>query len=333
MTLEELKHILAEASQVFVLTDEHVAPLWMPEAEHWLGCERAVEIVVKAGESHKNLNTVRRIWQTLLKHGADRNSVLINLGGGVITDLGGFAASCYQRGIRFVNVPTTLLAMVDAAWGGKTGIDFEDCKNQIGVFAQPLDVVVKPVLLSTLPERELRSGMAEMVKCGFIADKHLLKVCPDNFEQYLLRAGAIKNEIATRDPFDHGCRKMLNFGHTLGHAIESVALKSESPLTHGEAVAIGMACALRISLWQCGLSESVVSDYEPTLKMLLAKAPSIPITINDVEAIMAFLVHDKKNRHGDNAFVLLEDVERPVWDRPVPEQLVRKSLSEVIPQL
>ena len=166
--------ILSKASQVFILTDENIAPFWLPEVEYGLNCENAIEIVIKPGEQHKNLQTVQRIWKTLMKHHADRNALLINLGGGVITDLGGFAASTYKRGIKFINIPTTLLAMVDAAIGGKTGIDFGGAKNQIGTFAEAEDVLVDPVFLSTLPRREILSGMAEMLKYGFIADDN----CP-----------------------------------------------------------------------------------------------------------------------------------------------------------
>ena len=166
----KLKNVIAEASKVFILTDENVAPFWLPETEYWLGCENAVEIVLRPGEKYKNLQSVQRIWKTLMKHHADRNALLINLGGGVITDLGGFAASTYKRGIRFINIPTTLLAMVDAAIGGKTGIDFGGGKNQIGTFAEAEEVLVKPDFLITLPRRELLSGMAEMLKYGFIAD-------------------------------------------------------------------------------------------------------------------------------------------------------------------
>ena len=171
---DKLSSILGEASQVFILTDENVAPFWLSEVAHWLHCDSAIDIVIKPGEQYKNLQTVQRIWKVLMKHHADRNALLVNLGGGVITDLGGFAASTYKRGIKFINIPTTLLAMVDAAIGGKTGIDFGGGKNQIGTFAGAEEVIIVPVFLETLPERELFSGMAEMLKYGFIADANLL---------------------------------------------------------------------------------------------------------------------------------------------------------------
>lgn len=329
MRLEELKETLAEASQVFVLTDENVAQYWLPEVEHWLGCEQAEEIVVGAGESHKTLQTAQEVWETLLENNADRNAILVNLGGGTITDLGGFVASCYQRGIRFVNVPTTLLAMVDAAIGGKNGVNLGGCKNQIGTFTEPLEVMITPICLSSLPERELLSGLAEMVKYGFIADDALLKVNETNYEQYILRAGDLKRDIVDDDPTDMDQRKVLNFGHTLGHAIESFTMTTESPLTHGESVALGMWCALWLSIQQCGLHEEVLIDYEPKLRSLLAEV-EVELHPEDIDAILSYLDHDKKNKDGHASFVLLKAVEKPIIDEEVPDELVRESLLELI---
>lgn len=329
MRLEELKETLAEASRVFVLTDENVAQYWLPELEHWLGCEQAEEIVIGAGESYKTLETAQKVWETLLEEKADRNAILVNLGGGTVTDLGGFVASCYQRGIRFVNVPTTLLAMVDAAIGGKNGVDLSGCKNQIGTFAEPLEVLVNPIFLSTLPERELLSGLAEMVKYGFIADDRLLEVDESNYEQYLLRAGDIKRDIVDDDPTDLDQRKVLNFGHTLGHAIESFSMGTETPLTHGEAVALGMWCALYLSIEHCGLREDVLIDYEATLRTLLSEA-EVTLQPNDIDAIVSYLDHDKKNKDGHASFVLLKAVEKPLIDQEMPEELVRGALLELV---
>lgn len=332
MRLEELQEILAEVSQVFVLTDENVAAFWLPEIKHWLGCEQAVELVVKAGEKYKTMGTAQRIWRALLKHKADRHAVLVNLGGGMITDLGGFAASCYQRGIRFVNVPTTLLAMVDAAIGGKTGVDFCGCKNQIGTFAEPLEVMINPICLSTLSEREIFSGLAEMVKYGFIADESMLKVDDRNYEQYILRAGKIKREIVEEDYREQDYRKVLNFGHTLGHAMESYSMTTDCPLTHGEAVAAGMWCALWLSVNQCGLDEEVLENYSPKMKLLLSEA-EWGLSSKDVDAVMVYLDHDKKNHDGQHGFVLLKDIEKPVYDQFVPDALVHQSLEALMDQM
>lgn len=332
MTHDELKAMLAEASKVFVLTDANVAMYWLPELEHWLGCEQAVEVLVKAGERYKTLGTANRVWKTLLKQEADRQSVLVNLGGGTVTDLGGFVASCYQRGIRFVNVPTTLLAMVDAAIGGKNGVDLAGCKNQIGTFAEPVEVLVNPIFLSTLSDRELLSGIAEMVKCGFIADEDLVDVTVDNYEQYILRAGRIKKDIVEQDFRDRNKRHVLNFGHTLGHAMEAFSLTTDTPLTHGEAVALGMWCALWLSVRQCGLHEEVLMDYTPKMKMLTEQTV-MPWEEMDVDAVMRLLAYDKKRCDGHSGFVLIKAIEKPLVDQQVDEALVRESLVELLKSL
>ena len=326
---DRLRTILTEASQVFILTDENIAPFWLPEVAHWLHCDEAVDIIIKAGEGHKNLQTVQRIWKTMMRHHADRNALLVNLGGGTITDLGGFAASTFKRGIRFINVPTTLLAMVDAAIGGKTGIDFGGAKNQIGTFAEAEAVLIDPVFLTTLPRKELLSGLAEMLKYGYIADQKLLEINIKNYQDYIQRAGDIKREIVSKDPYEKGLRKVLNFGHTLGHAIESHCLTTNHPLLHGEAVAIGMLGSLWLSAKQCGLKEKVLKDYEKQLPLLLSEA-DVCLSESDIEPIMAYLVHDKKNQGETPQFVLLEAVGKPVLDMEVSESLIRLSLEHII---
>ena len=329
---DKLKNIISEISKVFILTDENVAPFWLPEVAYWLHCNAVVDIVIKAGEQHKNLQTVQRIWKTLMKHHADRNALLVNLGGGVITDLGGFAASTYKRGIKFINIPTTLLAMVDAALGGKTGIDFGGGKNQIGTFAEAEDVIIDPVFLETLPQRELLSGMAEMLKYGFIADSNLLNVNMENYQQFITRCGEIKCEVVAQDPTENGLRKILNFGHTLGHAIESHCLTTVHPLLHGEAVALGMLGALWLSVKQRGLDEKVLHVYEKKLPMLLSEA-DISLSEVDIDPILGYLVHDKKNKGEKPQFVLLEAVGKPVWDVEVEQEAVRDALEFVINKL
>ena len=327
--MSDLRKTIAEASQVFILTDENVAPFWLPEVAHWLHCDSATDIVIKPGEQHKNLQTVQRIWKTLMKHQADRNALLVNLGGGVISDLGGFAASTYKRGIKFVNVPTTLLAMVDAAIGGKTAIDFGGAKNQIGTFAEAEEVLVDPVFLTTLLRRDILSGLSEMLKYGFIADTKMLEANLENYQHFILRAGEIKREIVAKDPYESGLRKILNFGHTFGHAIESHSLTTDNPLLHGEAVALGMAAALWLSMKQCGLDETVLKGYEKQLPMLLSEA-ELNLTGSDVEPIMTYLIHDKKNKGEKPQFVLLEAIGRPAWDLEVPIGLVHETLEYVI---
>jgi 3-dehydroquinate synthase len=326
---DKLKQTIADASKVFILTDENVAPFWLPEVAHWLHCDSAIDIVIKAGEQNKNLQTVQRIWKTLMKHHADRNALLINLGGGVITDMGGFAASTYKRGIKFINIPTTLLAMVDAAIGGKTGIDFGGGKNQIGTFAEAEAVLVKPDFLITLPQRELLSGLSEMLKYGFVTDANLLNVNLENYQQHIVRCGEIKRVIVAKDPTEKGLRKILNFGHTLGHAIESHCLTTAHPLLHGEAVALGMEAALWLSIKQCGLDEQVLKDYEKKLPMLLSET-DITLSEADIEPVLGYLAYDKKNKGEKPQFVLLEAVEKPVWDVDVEEEWVKAALHYII---
>ena len=326
---DKLKQTIAKASKVFILTDENVAPFWLPEVAHWLHCNSAIDIVIKPGEQHKNLQTVQRIWKTLMKHHADRNALLINLGGGVITDLGGFAASTFKRGIKFINVPTTLLAMVDAAIGGKTGIDFGGAKNQIGTFTEAEEVMINPVFLTTLPKRELLSGLAEMLKYAFVSDPKLLEINLENYQDYILRAGEIKREIVAKDPYEAGLRKILNFGHTIGHAIESHCLTTDYPLLHGEAVALGMAAALWLSVKLCGLDEKVLQDFERQLPMLLSEA-EIMLSEADIEPILGYLAHDKKNKGDKTQFVLLESLGKPIWEVEIPEDSLRVSLESTI---
>ena len=322
---DKLKHTISAASKVFILTDENVASFWLPETEYWLGCENAVEIVLRPGEKYKNLQTVQWIWKIMLKHHADRNALLVNLGGGVITDLGGFAASTYKRGIKFINIPTTLLGMIDAAIGGKTGIDFGGSKNQIGTFAEAEVVIVDPVFLETLPERELLSGLTEMLKYGFVVDANLLNVNLENYQQYIMRCGEIKREIVAKDPTEKGLRKILNFGHTIGHAIESHCLTTDYPLLHGEAVALGMLGALWLSVKQCGLDEKVLQDYEKQIPMLLSEA-ELNLTEADVEPILGYLALDKKNKGEKPQFVFLEAVGKPVRDVEVELSLIQQAL-------
>lgn len=329
MRLEELQKRIAEASRVFVLTDENVAPLWLSETLHWLKCKSSVDIVIVAGEKQKNLRNVQKIWKVLTQRQADRSAMLINLGGGVVTDLGGFAASTFKRGISFVNVPTTLLGMVDAAIGGKTGIDFNGFKNQLGTFAEPLDVIISPIYLSTLPERELLSGLAEMMKYGFIHDPNLLKINKENYQDYILGAGEIKRMIVKDDPFDEGPRKVLNFGHTIGHAIESHCLSTKQPLLHGEAVALGMGAALWLSVEERGLDAEVLQSYLKQLPMLLSKA-DCSLSEADVKPILRYLSQDKKNKKGQSRFVLLDGIGSPVWDVEVKPDRIKAALEYVL---
>jgi 3-dehydroquinate synthase len=238
-------------SSVFILADTHTATHCLPA----LRTQSALLCVIEPGEQQKNLHTCEKIWQQMMSAGLDRKALVVNLGGGVVGDMGGFCAATWKRGVDFVQAPTTLLSMTDAAIGGKTGIDFWGLKNAIGVFQQPKAVFIDPVFLKTLPERELCSGFAEVIKHALIGDPALwsrinnLSALPPGSDtafwtEVLLDSVAVKVRVVTEDPHEKGLRMLLNFGHTIGHAVESYFLESPDPLTHGEAIAIGMECEL-----------------------------------------------------------------------------------------
>ncbi|MFA5299731.1 MAG: 3-dehydroquinate synthase, partial [Lutibacter sp.] len=244
-------------SIIFILVDQNTNNYCLSILLEALETVAEIEIIeIEAGEENKNLDTCTGVWNALTELGADRKSLMINLGGGVITDLGGFVASTFKRGIAFVNIPTTLLSMVDASVGGKTGVDLGVLKNQIGLFSDPEMVLIDTHYLETISDRELRSGLAEIIKYGITYDIRLWNEI-NNFKEINIgaisklihRSIEIKNEVVTKDPKEKGLRKVLNFGHTLGHAIESYFLESEDKenLTHGEAIAIGMVTEAFIS--------------------------------------------------------------------------------------
>ena len=262
-SLEELSRFVSQGdySRFFVLTDENTAIHCLPQVQAYFEGKNNFDIIeINAGEESKDIDFCIGIWKMLIDFGADRKSLLINLGGGVISDMGGFVASTYKRGIDFVHVPTTLLSQVDASVGGKTGVDVDKIKNIIGTFTQPKAVFIVNEFLSSLPERQVLSGAAEMLKHGLIADAaywHLLKnsnlSAPS--EDLIYRSVEIKNEVVTADPFERGIRKSLNFGHTIGHALETNSLLHDThPLTHGEAIAIGMICESYLSHKKSGLT-------------------------------------------------------------------------------
>ncbi|MBI3168479.1 MAG: 3-dehydroquinate synthase [Chloroflexi bacterium] len=275
-----------------IVTDENVAK------HHLSKLNIAKSIILPAGEEHKNLETVSRLWKAFLENGLDRKSTVIALGGGVIGDITGFAASTYMRGIDWVGIPTTLLSMVDASLGGKTGFDLPEGKNLIGSFHPPKLVLADPSLLLTLPERELRSGMAEVVKHGIISDPDLFAMCnrgidwvKSNLEEVVKRAMAVKIKVIEEDPYEKGIRAALNLGHTVGHAVELV---SKFELRHGEAIAIGMAVEAKYAARVGLASQSTVEAIESTLSAL-----GLPIHIPDgmsrEKIIQAMRVDKKKN--------------------------------------
>ncbi|MCL4139067.1 UNVERIFIED_CONTAM: hypothetical protein GTU68_016857, partial [Idotea baltica] len=258
------------------------------------------------------------IWEQLTEQGADRSSLLINLGGGVIGDMGGFAASTYMRGIDFIQLPTTLLSQVDASVGGKLGVDFMDFKNMIGLFKNPKAVIIDPYFLNTLDKRQIRSGFAEMIKHAIIADQRMLsrlvQIDPNQFfdwAEYIEASIEIKKKIVTQDWQEKGIRKILNFGHTLGHAIESNALSKENPLLHGEAIAIGMLLELHIAV---NILEFPLQKFRKIAKYLIKIYGKSPIAELDTKRILALMKKDKKNHNEEIRFALVNEVGEPNID-------------------
>ena len=276
-------------------------------------------IEMSAGELQKNLKTCEMVWYQLTEHGADRNTVLLNVGGGVVTDLGGFIASTYMRGIRFVHVPTSLLGMVDAAIGGKTGVDFGGLKNMVGLFARPEAVIVDSNFLKTLPSKQYRNGLAEVLKHAFISDPELLAMMEENEDELISRSIQVKMDVVERDEFESGERKKLNFGHTIGHAIESYFLDGEKDVLHGEAVAAGMIMESFLSNQIAGLSKEELASIVEVIDSVFSR---IELSGDDWKAIKKLMLFDKKNSNGSVRFVLLKSIGHAVTDQAVTEHLL-----------
>jgi len=319
-------------STIFILVDENTHELCLPNFMAEINGDYSFEIIeIESGEIHKNIETCVGVWEALSELGADRKSILINLGGGVLTDLGGFVASTFKRGIDFINVPTTLLSMVDASVGGKTGVDLGSLKNQVGVINQPVMVLVVPDFLDTLDERQIRSGFAEMLKHGLIQDitywDELKKsVSLSDMKSHILTSVKIKNKVVLQDPTEQGIRKILNFGHTLGHAIESYFLENEEKTTllHGEAIAIGMILEAYLSFKLLNLPETELTDIKTTF---LNRYEKVDFTESDIDSILKLMKFDKKNSHGKINFVLLNTIGNPEVDVQIPIELFEESFA------
>ncbi len=316
-------------SKIFVIVDSNTHNFCYANFISKIETNLEIEIIeIEAGEIHKTIDTCVGVWSALSNLNADRKSLIINLGGGVVTDLGGFVASTYKRGIKYINVPTSLLAMVDASVGGKTGVDLDTLKNQIGVINIPEMVLVDTSFLSTLPENEMRSGLAEMLKHGLIfseqywnkfKDLSLLNI--EDLDELIYESILIKQNIVDIDPSEDNLRKTLNFGHTLGHAIESYYLSNpDKPnLLHGEAVAIGMVLACYLSFKLCDFSEEKNQEIKDDITKIFGR-----ITINEASynPIIELLKHDKKSEHGNINFVLLEAIGKPKINCLVENSLI-----------
>ncbi|MCK5857290.1 MAG: 3-dehydroquinate synthase [Bacteroidales bacterium] len=328
-----------KVSKVYILVDENTHLHCIPTLIRNSSVLANSEILeIESGENQKNLDICFHLWQTLAENNADRNTLLINLGGGVISDMGGFIASTYKRGIRFINIPTSLLAQVDAAVGGKTGIDLGVLKNHIGCFSNPEAVFVNPIFLDTLSNQEITSGIGEILKYSLI-DRYELW---DEFKSYhfneiskwenLIESSLeIKTKIVKLDPSEKGLRKILNFGHTYGHAFESLSLqeKPEAPLLHGEAVALGIICELWHSVKKNNFPIHVFNEIK---EFIFQNFRTYPIEEKGIDTVIDLMKKDKKNTEQNISVILLNNIGDVQFDSFVSEQEVRECLLYFISQ-
>lgn len=303
-----------EFDLLFILTDENTHRYAMPLLSKSEICQKAKEIVILADDSNKNIENLTTIWKALGEGGATRKSLLINLGGGMVTDMGGFAAATFKRGIEHINIPTTLLGAVDAAVGGKTGINFGGLKNEIGAFKQPSAVLINTEFFKTLASEHLLSGFAEMLKHGLISNiesyNRLLQfdICNPDYATLLAlveESVAVKERIVEEDPLEKGIRKYLNLGHTSGHAIESLAIKRGTPVQHGYAVAWGLVCEAILSHLKLGFPQKEIYRIAEYIKNNYG---TFNISCNDYPYLYEKITHDKKNESGRINYTLLKDV-------------------------
>ncbi|PIE50729.1 MAG: 3-dehydroquinate synthase [Flavobacteriales bacterium] len=318
-------------SQLFILVDENTHQHCLPILLSNLATDIPFEIIeIEAGEEMKNINTAIMIWEILSEFKADRKALLLNLGGGVITDLGGFVASTYKRGISFIHLPTSLLGMCDASIGGKTGIDLGSLKNMVGSFTFPEQIFVYPNFLRTLPQKELQSGFAEMLKHGLINDKvhfqsltELEYLNAEEIMPLISPSMSIKHKIVEKDFKEQNIRKILNFGHTFGHAIESLFLDKGQPITHGEAVAIGMIMETHLSYLENLISEEESDQIIRTIKKYF---PLYSIDEFSDEQIFEKMQNDKKNQRHNINFTLLKSAGEAVFDMYPSKKNIFKSI-------
>ncbi len=322
----------ADADRLFVLTDEHTHDLCLPLLSSVGSLNNAQHITIGATDIHKDIASLTHVWQQLVQGGATRHSLLLCLGGGMVTDLGGFAASTFKRGIRYVNIPTTLLAMVDAAVGGKTGINFCGLKNEVGVFSEAMEVIISTDFLRTLDAENLRSGYAEMLKHALLSSESLLSqhlgfdlAAPNlnRLQELVCLSVDIKSRIVESDPHERGLRKALNLGHTIGHAFESMAMEKGRPILHGYAVAYGLACELWLSTQLKGFPQSAMRQVATFVRNFYGRAA---ITCDDYEHLYELMSHDKKNVAGQINFALLSKVGKVELDCHASKDLIFESL-------
>ena len=360
----DIEHDLATAvaesehDRVFVLTDDTTHECCLPKVAALLAQHDAVPITIPHGDQHKTLAALGDVWTALQQGGATRHSLLINLGGGMVTDLGGFAAATFKRGINFINIPTTLLAMVDAAVGGKTGVNFGGLKNEVGAFADARFVIINTCFLDTLDAENLCSGYAEMLKHALISDERMWAEHvnfdlsqPDlaELQRMVAESIAVKERIVTEDPHEHGIRKALNFGHTIGHALEEFALQQAGgavvstapnnqltsggtaisnapknrPLLHGYAVAFGLIGELYMSARKAGFP---IERLHQTARFIRENYAQTEFTCNDYPTLLNLMRHDKKNMSGVINFTLLHNIGDIRINQTATDEEIREAL-------
>jgi 3-dehydroquinate synthase len=322
-----------EKGKIFLVTEENVENLWLSKFGQCIETNSIRKLILPPGENNKKLESVTKIWDFLSQNGADRKSLLINIGGGMLTDLAGFAASTFKRGIDFLNVPTTLLSQVDASVGGKTGINFNGLKNEIGTFKNPAAVIIDTEFLKTIDHPNFLSGFAEMIKHGLIKNTdHLEELKSFDLEtinykrllQIIQNSVNVKEYFVINDPTEKNIRKGLNFGHTAGHAFESLAMEQNRPVLHGYAVAWGMITELYLSVKNCGFSET---DCSKITQWLLSIYGKFAIGENDFERLFDLMTHDKKNESGRINFTLLAEPGKMKINQNCDKELIFEALN------
>ena len=320
------------AGKVFLATEETVNRFWVSKYNDFFTSQGIKTVIIPAGENNKKIDSVVKIWEFLSKNGGDRKSLLINIGGGMLTDLAGFAATTFKRGIDFLNVPTTLLSQVDASVGGKTGINFSGFKNEIGTFKEPVAVIINTDFLKTIDSENFISGYAEMIKHGLIFNPEHLKeleefdiekIDYEQLQKIIADSVNVKEYFVSNDPTEKNIRKALNFGHTIGHAFESYAMAQNKPIQHGHAVAYGMIAELFLSVKKCDFSEKEFTKLTSWLIKLYGK---FNISENDFDALFELMTHDKKNEAGRINFTLLSEIGKIEINQNCEKELVYQSL-------
>ena len=320
-----------EHDRMFILVDENTRRHCLPLVTDIAGMSGAKVITIGATDEHKTLDTLAQVWTALQQGGATRHSLMVNLGGGMVTDLGGFAASTFKRGLSYINIPTTLLAMVDASVGGKTGINFGGLKNEVGVFSNAKSVILDPVFLKTMDRENILSGYAEMLKHGLISTReHLAELLSFDIEapdlpvlgRMVADSVKVKERIVEEDPTERGLRKALNLGHTVGHAFESMALQRR-PILHGYAVAYGLVCELYLSVAKTGFP---TDKMRQVVSFIREHYGQMAITCDDYPTLLELMTHDKKNVAGQINFTLLSDVGELALNQTATEDEIKEAL-------